>query len=145
MAISSDTIGGAIVGAYQANAALVASCPYLFQDEVPENDPVTQQPLKLPFARLKVNSEQPQWTFEADYYDLDQITITVFAETAAQADALRDLFTAAFDWASLPWATETTVQVMRTDVRSGDEQHLDGNGNRVFHREIDYQVMVTRG
>lgn len=139
----SDTLSGAIVAAYQGNPALVAVCPNLWDEEVPETDAVGQ-PINLPFAQLEVPDENPEWTFEAGYYEVCHPRITIYATTAQEADQIVAAFKGAFDWQALPFQTATAIQVMRQNVRRGAEEVVDKDNNRVFHRIMEYQIMVSR-
>jgi len=143
LAAATDTLSGAMVQRFLQDPALAALCPQFYFGEIQETDAAGEAILP-PFALLEVPEEKPEWNFEGSYHDIDQATITVYANTTALVDLIAAVFQADYDWQGLPFATARTVQLMRTNSRPGREELQDANGNRVFHRMLDYQVMVTR-
>jgi hypothetical protein len=150
---TSTTLSGALVDLFLATPAIIAVCPLMFTDEIPTVTPAGL-PINPPFAELAVTEEVPEWNFEAatpnptGYYDVDQVTITVYGRSAAERDAMVAAFEAGYDWAmAIPLAPATLMSLMRTRIskpKPSVELVLDQDGNRVFHAYIEYQVMVTR-
>lgn len=143
---TTDTLSGAIVAAFQSDPSLLAICPLLQANEIPETD-INGSPVFPPFGVVKVDEEAPEWGTESQYIgwtEMCKSTITFYAQSQQLVDQIAAAFQSDFDFHDLPFTTSKTVCMMRERSRIGVEELQDSNGERVFTREIDYTVMVGR-
>lgn len=145
---TTDSLKGALVSALANNVGFTSLCPQVWADEIPVTAPDGSE-IQLPFAVVSVQSEKPNWNFEAtqtltNYYSECQATIEIFAVGADAADKIRLSAESVIDWQSLPFQTATTIQVVEDDVSSDAEWALARTGQKAFHVTMKYVVFMTR-
>lgn len=135
-----DSLSGLIVTKYLANAGLVALCPTIFFNEIPEFD-ANNEPIRPPFVLLRIPEEKPDWTFERDYYDVCRGSLTVFAYTVEEADTIAAAIEAAFDWQP---GMSGVFQAMRENSYGASDEMRDRDGKLVSYNTMEYQFMRVR-
>lgn len=147
--MASNEVSGAVVAKFLAEPALIALCPQMYAEELPETDAAGNM-LLPPFALVEVPTEDVIENFESSasgtYQESATLQITIFAPTVALRDQIAAAFKLSYDWLPLPFASASirSIAMNRTQTRRGREEYQDANGNRVFHCVLEYQAVVGK-
>lgn len=148
-----DTVAGAMLALWNATTAVTAAVTgRLWLDEIPED-------YTLPFARLEILDGEDELSaglnMPGPYIETVAVRITVYAKTAAAAEALvapeGAVVKTAFDGATLVYTSTgpthgrhmACIRLKAPTVNSEAIRFADGEA--VYSASLEYRVMVDRG
>ena len=139
----SNSFTGTFLAKWQSIPALVAACPNIYLNEVPEYD-ASGAAVRPPFACFRA-VERPEWNFESDYHNTVTLHIDIYAY-GNDVDAIAELVRTHYNWKNdFPFTSNAyqVVQAMLDVDEPGQEELRDRDGNMVGSRHLTYQFMYT--